>query len=213
MLFRKHSFQLLVTGTAMLALAGCGLIPHSEGTRAGAAADGMTMGNPNAPITFIEYGAPTCPHCAHFALDGLPHLKEEYIDKGKVYFVFRAFPLSAADSAVEAIGRCLPREQYFPFMDMMFSSQSEWDPDGYMIPDVHVALIKMAGRAGMSQDKADACMDDRSVQERINAVAQEGFEKYNVRAVPTFLINGKIVEGYGGWPQLKAEVDALLPKP
>jgi len=171
------------------------------------------MGDPKAPVTFIEYGAPTCPHCAHFALSGLPLLKEEYIDKGKVYFIFRTFPLSAADGAVEAIGRCLPPDAYFPFLDLMYRSQPDWDPDGYDIPDVHAALINMAGRAGLSPSKAEACIKNPQEMERINKVAQEGEAKYNIDGVPAFVINGKVVVGYRGWPALKAEIDALLAKP
>ncbi len=214
--FRNDVFRPIVLATATLVLAGCCLIPHNEvsapRSMSQAAADDRTMGDPNAPVVFVEYASPICPHCAHFASNGLPNLKEEYIDKGKVYFIFRVFPLSAVDGAVEAIGRCLPREQYFSFMDMMFRNQSEWDPDGYEIPDVHAALIKMAGRAGMSQDKAEACIGNRQEMDRINAAAQDAVDKYTVNAVPTFVINGKVIQGYSGWPQMKAEIEALLPK-
>src|SRR5277367_1774237 len=67
--------------------------------------DDRTLGSPSAPVTVIEYAAPTCPHCAHFDMDVFPDFKREYIDTGKVYFVFRVFPLNAVDVAAEAMAR------------------------------------------------------------------------------------------------------------
>ena len=59
--------------------------------------DDMTMGNPKAKVVLIEYAAPRCPHCAHFAEETFPPLKKNYIDTGKVFYVFRVLPLAAAD--------------------------------------------------------------------------------------------------------------------
>ncbi|MEI9929331.1 MAG: thioredoxin domain-containing protein [Rhizomicrobium sp.] len=56
-------------------------------------ADDHTLGSPKAPITLIEYAAPTCPHCGHFNETVFPLLKQSYIDTGKVYYIFRVFPL------------------------------------------------------------------------------------------------------------------------
>ena len=58
-----------------------------------------TLGSPKAPLTVLEYAAPTCPHCAHFDMDIFPQFKQQYIDTGKVFFIFRVFPLNAIDVA------------------------------------------------------------------------------------------------------------------
>jgi len=63
----------------------------------------MTMGNPNAKVVFIEYAAPMCPHCAHFNNDILPEIKKTYIDTGKVFYVFRVFPIGAPDGVAEKL--------------------------------------------------------------------------------------------------------------
>ena len=49
----------------------------------------MSMGDPNAPVTLVEYAMFTCPHCAAFAKEVLPKIKANYIDTGKVRLVFR----------------------------------------------------------------------------------------------------------------------------
>src|ERR1700743_1331037 len=106
--------------------------------------DDRTMGNPKAPIQVVEYAAPMCPHCAHFDMTMFPTLKKEYIDTGKIYYVFRVFPLSQGDIGAESIALCVPADNYFAFIDLLFRNQSKWDPDGYQIPDVRAALISMA---------------------------------------------------------------------
>ena len=176
--------------------------------------DDRTMGNPKAPITMVEYAAPTCPHCAHFAMTIMPRIKQEYIDTGKVFYIFRNFPLSAADGAVEGIARvCLPADKYFEFIDLMFRNQPKWDPDGYQIADVGAAIKQMARVKGISPEQADRCMTDRNEQERINQVAQDAVNRYNVQGTPTFVINGAVVQATEGtWPLLKQRFDSLLPK-
>ncbi|MDE2495750.1 MAG: thioredoxin domain-containing protein [Alphaproteobacteria bacterium] len=177
--------------------------------------DEHTMGNPAAPIKVLEYAAPTCPHCAHFAVTGLPIIKREYIDTGKVFYIFRVYPLRAADAAVEAIAHCLPKDQYFPFIEMMFRQQVEWDPDGYQVGDVGAAIIRMAQSTGMPPSRAEQCITDKSEADYINLVAQDGEQKYNIEETPTFIVNGTMLETpFGEDPvdTLQARINSLLAK-
>ncbi len=176
--------------------------------------DDRTMGNPKAPITMLEYAAPTCPHCAHFATTVMPRIKQEYIDTGKVFYIFRTFPLSATDGAIEGIARvCLPADKYFQFLDLMFRNQPKWDPDGYQVPDVGGAVKQMARIMGVTPEQADRCMTDPKEQQRINQVSQDAISRYNITGTPTFVINGTVVTtAEGSWPQLKARFDSLLSK-
>src|SRR5579863_3661123 len=86
-----------------------------------------TMGNAKAKLVLIEYAAPSCPVCAQFNSATFPQLKADYIDTGKVYYLFRLFPLRADDAAAEKIARCLPEDKYFPFIDLLFRNQPKWD--------------------------------------------------------------------------------------
>jgi len=175
--------------------------------------DDRTMGDPKAPVVMLEYAAPTCPHCAIFTLTEMPRIKAEYIDSGKVFYIFRTFPLSATDGAVEGIARCLPADKYFQFIDLMFRNQPKWDPDGYVIPDVGAAVKQMARVMGIGPEQADRCMTDSREQARINQVAAEAVNKYNIQGTPTFVINGTVVQSAEAtWPQLKAKFDSLLSK-
>ena len=174
--------------------------------------DDRTLGSPKAPITLLEYAAPVCPHCAHFSETVFPLLKKNYIDTGKVYYIFRVFPIMPADGAAEAIARCLPADKYFWFIDLLFRNQKTWDPE-YSVTDVRGGLLQVARIAGMTAEKVDECIADKSQQERINQVAQDGETKYNIQGVPMFILNGTVWESGGvTWPQLQKKLDSLLSK-
>lgn len=149
----------------------------------------MTMGNPKAKVVFIEYAAPMCPHCAHFNNDIMPAIKKDYIDTGKVFYVFRVFPIGAPDGVAEKLARCLPKAKYFPFMDQLFHNQQQWDPE-YGVQDVRGALLQQARIAGMSEEQFNTCNADTKEEAIINQVASDGQAKYNITGTPTIVVNG-----------------------
>jgi len=149
----------------------------------------MTMGNPKAKVVFIEYAAPMCPHCAHFNNDIMPEIKKSYIDTGKVFYVFRVYPIGAPDGVAEKLARCMAKAKYFPFMDQLFRSQQEWDPE-FGVQDVRGALLRQARIAGMSEGQFDTCVADTKEDAVINQVASDGQAKYNITGTPTIVING-----------------------
>jgi protein-disulfide isomerase len=159
----------------------------------------------------IEYAAPSCPVCAHFDQDVFPQLKSTYIDTGKVYYVFRVYPLREADGAAEAIARCLPKEQYFPFIQMLFHKQSDWDPE-FGVSDANAALVKLASVVGLSAEQVDACIGDQAVQARINEIATDGQARYAVKTTPTFIIGEARLTGPASWNELQPAIEAALKK-
>ncbi|MEJ1969616.1 MAG: thioredoxin domain-containing protein [Rhizomicrobium sp.] len=174
-----------------------------------ATADDRTLGNPKAPIVAIEYAAPMCPHCAHLNEEGFPVLKKDYIDTGKVFYIFRVFPIGQPDIAAESIARCLPAGQYFAFIDLLFRNQAKWDPENG-VQDVHGGLVAMGRIAGLGADQVDQCIANTDSQKRIMAVAQDASTRYGVSGTPTFVINGDVLPGGAPWTDVKAKIDAAL---
>ena len=176
-------------------------------------ADDMTLGNPKAKVVFIEYAAPMCPHCARFNADVMPKIREGYIDSGKVFYVFRVFPLAPADGVAEKLARCLPKAKYFAFMDQLFKSQQSWDPEyGLNTDQQREGLLQQARIAGMSEDQFNACIADTKRDDVINKVASDGQTKYNISGTPTLVVNGTVVAP-GMVPtldQMKGFLDAAL---
>lgn len=170
-----------------------------------------TLGLPKAPILLVEYAAPTCPHCAHFDMTEFALLKKDFIDTGKVYYVLRVFPLSAADVAAENMARCLPKDSYFQFLDLLWRNQAKWDPE-FRVEDVHAGLVEMGRIAGMSADKVNACISNQAEGQKITQVGQEGQEKYGINSVPTFVVNGQVRQFTGGYEDMRTYFNELLKK-
>lgn len=175
--------------------------------------DDRTMGNPKAPITLLEYAAPSCPHCARFNETAIPNLKRDYIDTGKVYYILRIFPIMPADGAIEAIARsCLPADKYFQYVDLMFRNQDKWDPENG-VTDVHAGIVQVSKIAGLSAEQVDKCMADPTAMARINRVAAEAQKTYDLHGVPDLIINGTLWRAGGAsWEELKAKLDGMLAK-
>jgi protein-disulfide isomerase len=165
-----------------------------------------TQGNPKAKVVLIEYAAPSCPVCAAFNAQTFDQLKKDYIDTGKVFYVFRIFPLRPDDGAAEKIARCLPEDKYFSFIDLLFRNQPKWDVEyasenaALQTPDgVRAGLITLGRIAGMSADEVNKCMTDTKEDDIINKVAAEGESRYNITGTPTFIVDGKSI-GSGNLP-------------
>lgn len=170
-----------------------------------------TQGNPKAPIVAIEYAAPQCPFCAVMNARGIPVLKSQYIDTGKVFYVFRVYPIGPADVPAESIARCLPADNYFQFIDLLYRNQAKWDPENG-VTDVQGALVAMGRIAGISEGQVLACIADKDAQKRIMDVQQDAMSRYGINGTPTFVINGEVQTAGAPWPDIKAKLDSLLAK-
>ncbi|MDB5736095.1 MAG: bdbD 1 [Alphaproteobacteria bacterium] len=171
----------------------------------------MTIGDPKAKVVLIEYAAPVCPHCAHFNETTFPLLKKNYIDTGKVFYVFRVLPILPEDGPAEKLARCQPRDKYFDFIDMLFRNQSKWDPE-FGITDVRGGLLELSKSKGMSEDDFNKCIADTKGDDIINAVAKDGADKYGLTSTPSIVINGTLRAGMAEYPALQAELEKELSK-
>ena len=89
----------------------------------------MALGPANATVTMTEYASMTCPHCAHFNEAVFPKIKSEYIDSGKIRYVFREFPLDIKAAAGSMLARCIAKDdaaKYFAVVDVLFKQQMDW---------------------------------------------------------------------------------------
>ena len=168
-----------------------------------------TFGNRNAKVTVIEYASPTCPVCANFMMTMYPKLKSDYIDKGRIFYVYRTFLRNPDDASAEKLARCMPKDKYMSFTDTLFREQSRWDYEfGIPQPDgVHAALVQLAQEAGMSADEADRCIASTADDKAISKVGEDGVAKYGVNATPTFVVNG---QSQSGFDNLFSRIDTAL---
>jgi protein-disulfide isomerase len=153
--------------------------------------DDRILGKPDAPITIVEFASLTCPHCADFDANTLPKLKADWIDTGKARLVFKDFPLDPAAVRAAMLARCAPPEQFYPFIDALFHSQTTWATGG----KVDTALSKLAKLSGMTDDQFAACMKDDAGQKRVLDSRLDAEQRYNVSSTPTFFVNGAEIVG------------------
>lgn len=177
----------------------------------------MIKGSPNAPIIMVEYASMTCPHCAAFSREVIPRLTKDYIDTGKVKWVFREYPLDGAARMASGVARCLSGDQYFSFIDLLFANQMNWikdfDGNGQLTrEDIQQGLEMMGRFAGMSKEKVDQCADDKANLALVDANWMEGQTRYGVNSTPTFFINGVKHEGEIPYAELQKDLDSLLKK-
>ncbi len=110
------------------------------------------------------------------------------------------------------MARCLPKDSYFQFIDMMFRNQDKWDPDGYNIPDIHQALINMGRIAGMSADQVDSCISNSGELKQIAAIGEHASKAYGIQGTPSFIINGELNSDAVTWQGLQDALNADLKK-
>lgn len=163
----------------------------------------MTLGDPSAPVTIIEYASATCGHCANFHKTTFPKLKEQYMDKGKVYYIFREFPLDPLSKGAFMLSRCLPKERYFPMIDVLFERQREWAYVKKPLP----ALMTLAKQAGFTEESFKACLTNQDIQAGIEAVVKQASDKLDVNSTPTFFVNGKKHAGDISFKELSKIID------
>ena len=163
----------------------------------------MTMGPDTAKVTVIEYASATCPHCAAFYNDTFGALKKEYIDTGKIRFVFREFPHQDAALAAFMVARCAPKEKYFPLIDVFFTTQPEWTQNP------QEGLFKIAQQAGFTKDSFEACLKNEAMAKDILAVRKKA-EGFGVTGIPTFFVNGERYDGERKIEDFRAKIDPLL---
>jgi len=164
------------------------------------------LGDPNAPVTMIEYASYTCPHCADFHTKVLPQIKKDFVDTGKVKVIFRDFPFERVGATAALLSRCVDPSRYLGFNDLLMKQQSQWAAS----PNPVGSLLKLAKLAGLSQEKIDSCLANEKLLDEIVAVRKEAMDKHGFNSTPSFLINDEKVVGSGEYERFKSIIESKL---
>jgi len=196
-----------------LALAGCGggaggptppidkatyVPPQAELIAPGPLGE-RALGNPNAPVTVIEYVSLTCPHCANFHKTLFPRVKKEFIDTGKVRFIVREFPIGRISGNAAIANRCAPEDKYFFLLGQFLTRQPEWVSQEVR-PD---SIYAVAKASGMTRETFDKCLTNQTIIDGLTEVKQRG-RKFGVVGTPTFFANGRKAQGNITFEEFKA---------
>jgi len=153
-----------------------------------------TKGRADAPVTVYEMADFQCPACRMFTVTVLPAIDREFVQTGKVRWVFINLPLTGIHpNAVAAaeVAMCAARQgRFWPTHDALYQHQDEWAK----LPQPRTTLVKIAQRAGVERATLLACLNDGTVRKEIELDAQRA-NRSGARATPSFYIEGGLLEG------------------
>ena len=150
----------------------------------------IVLGDPNAPVTIIEYASFTCPHCKNFHEGTFKKLKKNYIDEGKVKFILRDVFFDRYGLWAAMVARCDNTEKFYGIVEEIFRRQAEWTKGE---EDVQIAnnLRKIGLSIGMDSDTIGECLSDGEMAQALVNEYQKNAEKDKISSTPSFLINGE----------------------
>ena len=216
MIITRRAFTAALSLTGFAALAGFSPLRLIAGAMAQSASDvakpvslpDMALGPANATVTITEYASMTCPHCAAFTETVFPKIKSEFIDSGKIRFVFREFPLDIKAAAGSMLARCIAKDdsgKYFAVVDLLFKQQNDW-----VTKNTTETLTRIGKQAGLSQQAVEDCLKDQALLDKIAADQKFASEVLKVNSTPTFFINGEMVKGETSFEEFDKKIKSLL---
>src|SRR5436190_5163154 len=211
---RAFTFALSLTGLA--ALAGLSPLRLISDALAQSASDvakpqslpDMALGPANATVTITEYASMTCPHCAAFTENVFPKIRSEFIDSGKVRFVFREFPLDIKAAAGSMLARCIAKDdapKYFAVVDLLFKQQNDW-----VMKNTTETLTRIGKQAGLTQAAVEECLKDQALLDKIAADQKYAADVLKVQSTPTFFINGEMLKGEQSFEEFSKRINSML---
>lgn len=186
-------------------------------------AEGYLMGNPDAPIKLVEYGARTCPTCGRFATEGFKPLTENYVSTGKVSFEFRDYMVHGApDIALALLGTCGSPATFFPILEAQYANQTQMldrlqklspadqqrlgalQPQQLPLPLAEaMGAIEFHQQRGLPATQARQCLTNQAKLEEVVKPTEAANQAGTVTGTPTFLLNGQPVPNVITWGDLE----------
>ncbi len=170
----------------------------------------VILGDPNAPVTVIEYGDYQCPFCGKFFSEVDLPLRDDYIKTGKVRMIFRNFPFWGPEStAAAAAGGCAEdQKQLWAYHDSLYRAEIA---DGHESNgNLNRALfLKLASDLKLDMTAFTACLDGNKYADQVSQDYSDG-QKAGVNSTPTTFINGQKITGAQPYADFKTAIDAPL---
>jgi len=172
--------------------------------------DDPFLGDDDADITVIEFSDYQCPFCRTFWSQTLPQLKTDYIDTGKVKFVYRDYPLPfhpAAEISALAANCAGEQNKYWEMHDKLFSEQQKQGTGTITYGEAE--LKQWASQIGLNSSKFNSCLDSKKYQSEVQKDLADG-SSAGVNGTPTFFINGRMLVGAQPFSAFQTAIDAEL---
>ena len=170
--------------------------------------DDPMLGDEDAPVTIVSFEDFQCPFCKRSFDQTFPMLKKNYIETGKVRYIYRDFPLpfhTEADEAANAAECAGDQDKFWEMHEMIYKNQQEWAGNSQAI-----SIFKgYAKDIGLDTTKFDSCLDSRKYDSEIQNDMSDG-NSYGVSGTPTFFINGISLVGAQPYSEFERVIEQEL---
>jgi protein-disulfide isomerase len=149
------------------------------------------IGKTNAPITMVEFADFQCPFCGRFASDTFQQIVKNYVDTGKVKFVYKQYPLPFHPNAQPAAmaSECATEQgKFWPMHDKLYATQTIWASQD--ATTVKKTFKEYAVSLGLNAASFNSCLDSNKYSDKIQKESSEG-SQYGISGTPTFYIGNQ----------------------
>ena len=160
------------------------------------------LGDPNAPVVLVEYSSFTCPFCARHNLETFGRIVEEYVETGKVYYVYKHFLRNEVDGVAANAAECAgEQDMFFDYKYQIYINQNSISNPGF--------FEQIASNLGLNMDSWTSCFNSGRYTQKANADRAEGMAN-GVTGTPGFIINGQLVSGAQPFQAFQQVIEAQL---
>lgn len=189
--------------------------------------DGYQVGNPQAKVTLVEYGARTCPACARFHSEAKQDLLKNYVDTGKVKYEYRNFMIHGLpDIAATLAAECAEPEKFLPILDEMYARQKvtmatlEKETDKardelkkkndvmFVVEWIgeKAGYIEILKKNGVPEAKVRQCLTNKARAQELVDLTKKAKD---VKGTPAFYLDGSPMTDYQ-WADIKKKIDLKI---
>ncbi|MBU1151754.1 DsbA family protein, partial [Patescibacteria group bacterium] len=171
--------------------------------------NGAMEGSKDAPVTMVEFSDFECPYCGRYSTDTYKQIKENYVDTGKIKYVFRNLPLGfhagayPAALAAQCVRDQLGDSAFFEMHNAIYADQS------VLQGDAAAGLKKLALEVGVNGDAYDGCIATDKFKEEITKDTADA-ASIGINGTPGFVVGGKIISGAQPYAVFEAAIEEAL---
>jgi protein-disulfide isomerase len=209
-LLQRYGLLMGVVAVALVAVAALALLDPSGSGQNGTpddTAQDKSLGEASAPVVVAEYADFQCPYCKEFADGPGRQLKEEYVDTGRVRFVYRHFAFIGDEStwAAEASDCADEQGRFWDYHDRLFAAQGDENSGAFSRDN----LRAFAAELGLDTERFNQCLESGEYRSEVRQEYAEG-QRLGVQGTPTLFVDGLLVRNGGDYDVLRSAIESAL---
>jgi protein-disulfide isomerase len=178
--------------------------------------DDPVKGNPDAEVTIVEFSDFQCPFCSRFYDQTLPLIQKNYIDTGKIKFVYRDFPIDSLHPnarPAHVAAECADEQgKFWDYHDILFERVDEWQ----RLPMTSLGdkFVSFADELELEQSSFISCLESQTIAQEVQADYLDG-GRYGVTGTPAFFVGTEkdgyiLISGAQPFTSFQTTIDSLL---